>query len=61
MNEGDAYEAMNEGDGDEDGRLWPSDDDDDDDDDGDGDDDDDDDATDLGGAAARHGAQAAGV
>ena len=44
MNEGDAYEAMNEGDGDDDGRLWPSDDDDDDDDDGDGDDDDDDDA-----------------
>ena len=29
MNEGDAYEAMNEGDGDDDGRLWPSDDDDD--------------------------------
>ena len=38
MNEGDAYEAMNEGDGDDDGRLWPSDDDDDDDDDGDDDD-----------------------
>ena len=30
MNEGDAYEAMNEGDGDDDGRLWPIDDDDDD-------------------------------
>ena len=48
MNEGDAYEAMNEGDGDEDGRLWLSDDDDDDDDDGDGDDDDDDDAHEWG-------------
>ena len=42
MNEGDAYEAMNEGDGD-DGRLWPIDDDDDD---GDDDDDDDDDVDD---------------
>ena len=42
MNEGDAYEAMNEGDGDDGGRLWPSDDDDDDGDDDDDDDDDDD-------------------
>ena len=30
MNEGHAYEAMNEGDGDDNGRLWPNDDDDDD-------------------------------
>ena len=42
MNEGDAYEAMNEGDGDDGGRLWPIDDDDDDGDDDDDDDDDDD-------------------